>query len=78
MLEGDYKAWLPLWFAYNDFYRNEVTEGVTQAAFRRLCDGSEGFCGLVAEEDGELVGLAHMVFHPPVLCAGVGRKEELL
>ena len=60
----DYDAWLPLWNGYNDFYRNEPSEEVTDTTFRRLCDGSDGFFGLVAEDDGEVIGLAHAIFHP--------------
>ena len=60
----DRDGWLPLWYSYNDFYRNDPTEEVTQATFRRLCQGSDGLFGLVAVEDaGRLVGLAHVVFH---------------
>ncbi|CAN5532619.1 MAG: GNAT family N-acetyltransferase [Rubrobacter sp.] len=63
--DADRDTWLPLWRGYNDFYRNEPAEEVTQATFRRLCDGSDGFFGLVAEDDdGGLLGLAHAVFHP--------------
>ena len=57
-------AWLPLWHGYNDFYRNEPSEGITEATFRRLCDGTDGFFGLVSEDRGELFGLAHAIFHP--------------
>jgi GNAT superfamily N-acetyltransferase len=61
----DRDGWLPLWHGYNDFYRNDPTEEVTQATFRRLCQGSDGLFGLVAVDDeGRLVGLAHLVFHP--------------
>ena len=61
----DRDGWLPLWHGYNDFYRNNPTEEVTQATFRRLCQGSDGLFGLVAVDDeGRLVGLAHLVFHP--------------
>lgn len=62
--EGDRTAWLPLWLGYNAFYRNDPPEEVTGVTFRRLCDGSHGFFGLVAEHSGGLVGLAHAVFHP--------------
>ena len=69
--DGDREAWLPLWHGYNAFYRNEPTEEVTRAAFRRLCDGADGFFGLVAEEgDGGLVGMAHAVFHPATWTTG--------
>ncbi len=62
---ADHEAWLPLWLGYNDFYRNEPAEEVTQTTFRRLCEGADGFFGLVAVDDeGRMVGLAHAVFHP--------------
>jgi GNAT superfamily N-acetyltransferase len=60
----DFDAWLPLWDGYNAFYRNEVTEEVTQNTFRRLHEGADGFFGLVAETDEAVVGLAHAIFHP--------------
>jgi GNAT superfamily N-acetyltransferase len=63
ILPPDRDAWLPLWHGYNAFYRNSASDEVTQATFRRLCEGSGGFFGLVAE-DGDLIGLAHAVFHP--------------
>ena len=60
----DLDAWLPLWYGYNSFYRNEVTAEVTENTFRRLHEGADGFFGLVAEHDVALVGLAHAIFHP--------------
>ena len=66
----DHEAWLPLWLGYNAFYRNDVADEVTRSTFRRLCDGSDGFFGLVAEDGGELVGLAHAVFHPATWTTG--------
>lgn len=66
----DLDAWLPLWRGYNDFYRNEPTEEVTKVTFERLCDGSNGLVGLVAEGDNGLVGLAHLVFHPSTWTTG--------
>ena len=63
--EEDFDGWLVLWEGYNVFYRNEVTESVTRATFRRLCEGADGFFGLVAADaSGQLVGLAHAIFHP--------------
>ncbi|HEX5848516.1 MAG TPA: GNAT family N-acetyltransferase [Rubrobacter sp.] len=60
----DFDAWLPLWYGYNSFYRNEVAAEVTENTFRRLHENTDGFFGLVAEHDGGLVGLAHAIFHP--------------
>ncbi|MBA3388527.1 MAG: GNAT family N-acetyltransferase [Rubrobacter sp.] len=69
--EEDRDAWLPLWRGYNDFYRNEPTDEVTQTTFRRLCDGSDGLFGLVSEDgEGRLVGLAHLVFHSSTWATG--------
>jgi GNAT superfamily N-acetyltransferase len=62
---ADFAAWERLWLAYLRFYRAEVTSAVTAATFRRLCDQTDGMIGLVASDDqGELTGLAHLVFHP--------------
>ena len=65
----DFDAWLPLWRGYNDFYRHDPTDEVTRTTFGRLCDGSDGLCGLVAEGDA-LVGLAHAIFHPSTWTTG--------
>lgn len=68
---GDFEIWLPLWRGYNAFYRNEPTEAVTSAAFRRLCEGADGFFGLLAEDNsGRAIGLAHAVFHPATWTTG--------
>jgi GNAT superfamily N-acetyltransferase len=62
---ADFAPWEQLWLAYLRFYRAEVTSDVTAATFRRLCDQTDGMIGLVAtDEQGALVGLAHLVFHP--------------
>jgi GNAT superfamily N-acetyltransferase len=62
---ADYPAWDRLWQAYLRFYRAEVTSAVTEATFRRLVDQTDGMtCLVAADEQGELVGLAHLVFHP--------------
>jgi GNAT superfamily N-acetyltransferase len=69
--DSDRDAWLSLWHGYNAFYRNEPAEEVTRETFRRLCEGADGFFGLVAEDDdGGLVGLTHAVFHPATWTTG--------
>jgi GNAT superfamily N-acetyltransferase len=65
LAHSDYAAWSPLWQAYLRFYRAEVSSEVTAATFRRLCDQTDGMTGLVAtDQQGALMGLAHLVFHP--------------
>ncbi len=62
---ADFASWERLWLAYLRFYRAEVSGEVTALVFRRLCEQTDGMTGLVAaDEQGELVGLAHLVFHP--------------
>lgn len=61
----DFAPWEQLWLAYLRFYRAEMSNEVTAGTFRRLSDQTDGMTGLVAVDDqGALVGLAHLVFHP--------------
>ena len=63
----DYEQWLPLWDCYNRFYgRFDATalpEKITQATWCRFTDPDEPMHALVAERDGQLVGLVHYLFH---------------
>jgi GNAT superfamily N-acetyltransferase len=66
----DREAWSALWGGYLRFYRAEVAPEVTERTFARLCDRTDGLVGLVAVADGELLGLAHLVFHPSTWSTG--------
>ncbi|MGY4303474.1 GNAT superfamily N-acetyltransferase [Bradyrhizobium sp. USDA 4369] len=63
----DYDRWLPLWDGYNSFYgRSGATAlppEVTATTWARFFDADEPVHALVAEQDGELVGLVHYLFH---------------
>jgi GNAT superfamily N-acetyltransferase len=61
--DDDRDRWLPLWEGYLRFYRQWLPAAVTDATFARLCARRDGLFGLVAEEGGVLVGLAHGVLH---------------
>jgi GNAT superfamily N-acetyltransferase len=62
---ADRGGWEQLWNAYLHFYRGEISAAVTELSFDRLCGRNDGLLGLVAVgESGDLVGLAHLVFHP--------------
>ena len=65
--QEDYSAWRPLWDGYNEFYgRYGITalpEHITQVTWQRFLDPSEPVFALVAEDQGQLVGLAHYLFH---------------
>lgn len=60
----DERSWRTLWTAYLAFYESAVPEDVYQSTFARLLgDDPQDFNGLVAELDGQIVGLTHYVYH---------------
>ena len=67
VLPEDYAQWLPLWLAYNAFYgRSGATalpDVVTQTTWGRFLDPAEPVFARVAVRRGEIVGLAHSLFH---------------
>ncbi|TSD61346.1 GNAT family N-acetyltransferase [Variovorax sp. KBS0712] len=64
---GDFAAWKPLWDGYNAFYGREgataLPEAITQVTWQRFFDAYEPVHALVAEREGQLVGLVHYLFH---------------
>lgn len=60
----DHDQWRRLWTGYLQFYQTSVPEDVYASTFARLL-GSDprDFSALVAEQDGQLLGLAHYLFH---------------
>jgi GNAT superfamily N-acetyltransferase len=65
--EKDFSAWLALWDGYNAFYGRSgptaLPEATTRITWERFFDGYEPVHALVAEAGGELLGLAHYLFH---------------
>ena len=65
--EQDYDQWLPLWLQYNAFYgrsgETALAEDVTTGLWNRFFDAYEPVHALVAELDGELVGITHYLYH---------------
>lgn len=65
--QEDYAAWRPLWDGYNAFYGRQgdtaLPEHITRVTWQRFFDPSEPVFALLAENQGELVGLAHYLFH---------------
>lgn len=60
----DEAEWRRLWTGYLDFYETSVPEEVYQTYFQRLLgDDPQDYHGLVAEQEGRLVGLTHYLFH---------------
>jgi len=64
---SDYVRWLPLWDGYNAFYgrcgETALAGEITAMTWARFFDAYEPVHALVAESGGQLVGLAHYLFH---------------
>lgn len=64
---ADFQPWKVLWDGYNAFYGREgataLPPEVTQMTWSRFFDADEPVHALVAEDGGQLVGLAHYLFH---------------
>lgn len=62
----DYEQWKPLWDAYNAFYGREGDKALplvtTLVTWQRFLDAYEPMHALVAEADGQLLGLAHYLY----------------
>ncbi len=65
--DQDYTAWKPLWDGYNTFYGRSgptgLFEAITRSTWARFLDATEPVRALIAERDGQLLGLAHYLFH---------------
>jgi GNAT superfamily N-acetyltransferase len=63
----DYGRWLPLWESYNAFYGRSgeiaLAPEITATTWNRFFELDEPVHALVAESGGELLGLAHYLFH---------------
>lgn len=63
LVAADKPAWLTLWAGYLEFYETGVASEVMQASFARLTGADAAMFGLVAEQDGRIVGIAHCIAH---------------
>ncbi len=65
--QADFEAWLPLWEGYNAFYGRggdtALAPEITKATWERFFDPNEPVFALVAESEGEVLGLTHYLFH---------------
>jgi len=72
--EGDRDDWRRLWDGYNAFYgRSGATalpEEVVRTTWERITDGGVPVHGLAGALDGEMVAIAHFVFHPSTTDVG--------
>lgn len=65
--KGDFAQWKLLWDGYNSFYGRKaetaLPDEITKITWSRFFDAYEPMHALVAERFGELLGLAHFLFH---------------
>ncbi|MBI3507466.1 MAG: GNAT family N-acetyltransferase [Proteobacteria bacterium] len=71
---ADHERWLPLWDGYNAFYGRSgptaLDPAITETTWARFFDAAEPVHAIVAERDGELLGLAHYLFHRSTTAIG--------
>lgn len=60
----DREQWEVLWQDYLVFYGHPLTQQQTELSWQRLLNSEAGLNALVAELNGELVGLAHYWWTP--------------
>lgn len=64
LAERDFEAWHRLWDGYCEFYKTDMPDDVTTTTWHRLTDPNESSVfGLVAERDGDVIGIANCILH---------------
>ena len=70
----DFDQWLPLWEGYNAFYgrsgQTALARLITDTTWGRLFDDNEPVHALVADSEGQLIGLVHYIFHRSTISVG--------
>ena len=61
--DNHYPKWIPLWSAYQDFYKVCLSEQTTKTTWKRFFDDSEPIFIAVAIKGEELLGFVHYVIH---------------
>jgi GNAT superfamily N-acetyltransferase len=67
IVQSDFDSWKPLWDGYNAFYGRSgptsLPHEITRSTWLRFFNPIEPVFALVAENQGEMVGLTHYLFH---------------
>ena len=67
VVRADFDRWHGLWDGYNAFYGRAgptaLADEITEQTWLRFLDPAVPMSALVAEDGGQLVGLAHYLFH---------------
>jgi GNAT superfamily N-acetyltransferase len=60
---ADFAQWELLWQGYNAFYGRTLPTEITRMTWSRFFDAYEPVHAVVAEREGQLLGLVHFIFH---------------
>lgn len=61
---SDWDEWKRLWTGYLEYYESSVPEDVYTSTFNRLLgDDPQDYSCILAENDGQIIGLTHYLFH---------------
>jgi len=63
IMQTDEARWLELFKAYIKFYNSKLSDEQYELTWTRL-NSDYNMHGLLAEKDGQVVGLAHYIFRP--------------
>jgi GNAT superfamily N-acetyltransferase len=73
-MPGEFDAWVELWDGYNAFYGRHgpsaLASEITRSTWQRFFDAYEPVHCLIAERDGQPLGLAHYIFHRSTIQIG--------
>ena len=61
--QNDKSRWLQLFKDYIEFYESHLSDAQYELTWQRI-NSEYNMRGLVAEKDGQVVGLAHYIFRP--------------
>jgi GNAT superfamily N-acetyltransferase len=63
--DNDFINWKTLWKQYLEFYKTSVEDLVYETTFKRLISNHHfSQNAFVAEQENELIGLVHYIYHP--------------
>ncbi len=62
--EHHFEDWLPLWNAYQIFYKTDLGPEVTAHTWQRFFDDSSPIRCIVAKQGEKIIGFAHFLIHP--------------
>lgn len=59
----DQQRWRELWDGYTRFYEREPSESIAQYTWARITDPASPVCAIVAEREGDVIGIANYIIH---------------